>query len=112
MRIDKEPEVRACVEISITDRREKEISDLGFMALAQVKNSDFAVFFSSPSCYEPKRYTEYAANANSRLSCQLQYVLTGSRFMHYLKVMARDKLGSYPHAVIGNAGSIAGLAST
>ena len=94
-RVEKEPEVRACVEVQITDRREKEVADLGYLALTQVKNTDFAVFFSSQSCFEPKRYTELAANVNSRLSCQLQYVLTGSRFMHYLKVMARDKRGSY-----------------
>jgi type VI secretion system protein ImpC len=94
-RIDEEPEVRASVEFQITDRREKELSDLGFLALIQVKNSDLAVFFNSPSCYEPNRYVSDAANMNSRLSCQLQYVLTGSRFMQYLKVMVRDERASY-----------------
>jgi type VI secretion system protein ImpC len=94
-RIEDGPELRTGVEVAITDRQEKEFADLGFIPLTQVKNSDFAVFFNSSSCCEPKRYTEDSANANSRLSCQLQYVLTGSRFMHYLKVMARDVRGSY-----------------
>jgi type VI secretion system protein ImpC len=94
-RVDNEAETRSCVEIAITDRREKEISDLGFLALTQAINSDFAVFFSAPSCCRPKQYAADAANVNSRLSCQLQYVLTASRFMHYLKVMARDSLESY-----------------
>lgn len=33
-------------EVSITDRREKELSDLGFIALIYRKNSDKAAFFS------------------------------------------------------------------
>jgi type VI secretion system protein ImpC len=94
-RTEEEPEVRASVEFQITDRREKELSDLGFLALTQVKNSNLAVFYNSPSCYEPGRYDSEAANLNSRLSCQLQYVLTGSRFMHYFKVMVRDARASY-----------------
>jgi type VI secretion system protein ImpC len=94
-RADEESEIRSSVEFQIADRREKEILDLGFLALSQLRNSEFAVFFSAPSCHSPKKYTEDAANMNSRLSSQLQYVLTASRFMHYLKVIARDRLGSY-----------------
>jgi type VI secretion system protein ImpC len=94
-RAEMEGEIRSCVEFMITDRHEKEFSDLGFLPLTQLRNSEFAVFLSTPSCCSPKRYTDNEANANSRSSCQLQYVLTASRFMHYLKVIARDRLGSY-----------------
>ena len=86
---------RSSVEVAIHDRREKKMSDAGFLALIQTLNSDFAVFFSAPSCAKPNIYRDDTANANSRLSCQLQYILTASRFMHYLKVMARDYVGSY-----------------
>jgi len=88
-------ETRLTLETSITDRREKELSDLGFLSLLQVKNTDYAVFFSTPSCARAKLFEKDEANANSRLSCQLPYVLTASRFVHYLKVMARDNVGAF-----------------
>jgi type VI secretion system protein ImpC len=88
-------EVRSALEIGITDRREKELSDLGFLPLLTYLNSDYAAFFSVSSCASPKQYESDAANVNSRLSCQLPYVLTASRFVHYLKVISRDRLGSY-----------------
>ena len=46
------------------------------------------------SCQRAKKYDTDAANANARLSCQLQYMFSTSRFAHYLKVMMRDKTGS------------------
>lgn len=88
-------ESRSGIEATISDRREKELSDLGFLPLVQARNTDRAVFFTSNSCCRPKRYDSDAATANSRLMCQLSYVLTGARFMHYLKVIARDRVGSY-----------------
>ena len=88
-------EMRSALEVGITDYREKELSDLGFLTLLGVKNTDYAAFFSVSSCARPQRYLTDEANVNSRLSCQLPYVLTASRFVHYLKVMARDRVGSY-----------------
>jgi len=82
-------------EIGITDRREKEFSDLGFIPLVHCKNTDYAAFFAAQSCQKPKKYDLDAANANARLSTQLQYMLAVSRFAHYLKAMMRDKIGSF-----------------
>lgn len=82
-------------EIGITDRREKEFSDLGFIPLVHCKNTDYAAFFGAQSCQKPKKYDLDAANANARLSTQLQYMLAVSRFAHYLKAMMRDKIGSF-----------------
>lgn len=81
-------------EIAITDRREKELSDLGFIPLVHRKRTDYAAFVSMQSCQKPKQYDVDAANANARLSTQLQYVLTTSRFAHYLKAIMRDRIGS------------------
>jgi type VI secretion system protein ImpC len=92
---DEERDLRSGIEAIITDRREKELADLGFLPLVQIKNTDRAVFFTASSCCRPKRYDNDAASANSRLMCQLSYVLTGARFMHYVKVIARDRVGSY-----------------
>ncbi|HEX8558024.1 MAG TPA: type VI secretion system contractile sheath large subunit [Pyrinomonadaceae bacterium] len=82
-------------EIAITDRREKEFSDLGFIPLVHCKNTDYAAFFAAQSVNKPKRYDSDFANANARLSSQMQYIMAISRFAHYLKAMMRDKVGSY-----------------
>ena len=82
-------------EIAITDRREKELSDLGFIPLVHCKGTDYAAFFGTQSANRPKVYDLPAANANARLSAQLQYILAVSRFAHFLKAMMRDKIGSF-----------------
>jgi type VI secretion system protein ImpC len=82
-------------EIAITDRREKELADLGFVPLVHCKGTDFAAFFSTQSVNKPKKYDTDAANANARLSSQLQYILAVSRFAHYMKSIMRDKVGSF-----------------
>ncbi len=82
-------------EIAITDRREKELADLGFVPLVHCKGTDYAAFFSTQSANKAKAYDSDAANANARLSSQLQYIMAISRFAHYLKSMMRDKIGSF-----------------
>ena len=82
-------------EIAITDRREKELADLGFIPLVHCKGTDYAAFFSTQSCNKAKVYDSDAATANARLSSQLQYIMATSRFAHYLKSMMRDKIGSF-----------------
>ena len=82
-------------EIAITDRREKELSDLGFMPLVHCKNTDYAAFFGAQSTQKPKKYDTDAANANASLSAQLQYMFAVCRIAHYLKSMMRDKVGSF-----------------
>jgi len=82
-------------EIAITDRREKEFADNGFIPLSHCKNTDYAAFFGAQSCNKAKKYDTDAANANARLSAQLQYIFAVSRFAHYLKTIMRDKIGSF-----------------
>jgi type VI secretion system protein ImpC len=82
-------------EVPITDRREKELADLGFVPLVHCKGTDYAAFFSVQTCQKPKVYDTDAANANARLSAQLPYLMAVSRFAHYLKAMMRDKIGSF-----------------
>ncbi|RPJ11363.1 MAG: type VI secretion system contractile sheath large subunit, partial [Deltaproteobacteria bacterium] len=82
-------------EIAITDRREKELADLGFIPLVHCKGTDYAAFFSTQTTNKPKLYDTDSANANARLSSQLQYILAVSRFAHYLKSIMRDKIGSF-----------------
>jgi type VI secretion system protein ImpC len=82
-------------EIAITDRREKELADMGLAPLVHCKGHDYAAFFSVQSCQKPKVYDQEAATANARLSAQMPYILAVARFAHYLKTMMRDKIGSF-----------------
>ncbi|HEY7208974.1 MAG TPA: type VI secretion system contractile sheath large subunit [Bryobacteraceae bacterium] len=82
-------------EIAITDRRENELAKLGFIPLSYYKGTDTAVFTGAQSTQKPQLYLDDDANANSRLSTQLQYIFACSRFAHFLKAMMRDKVGSF-----------------
>jgi type VI secretion system protein ImpC len=92
---DGEIALKCPTEIAITDRREKELSDLGFIPLVHCKGTDYAAFFGMQSTQKIRKYDTDAANANARLSSQMQYLMATSRFAHYLKAMMRDKIGSF-----------------
>jgi type VI secretion system protein ImpC len=79
----------------VTDRREKELADLGFAPLVHCKGTDKAAFFSVQSAQKAKVYDTASATANARISAQLPYIFAVSRFAHYLKSMMRDKIGGY-----------------
>lgn len=95
---DGDPDLKCPTEIGITDRREAELSQLGFLPLCHYKNTDYAVFFGGQSCQKPKIYSTPDATANAAISARLPYLMATSRFAHYLKVMARDKIGSFMEA--------------
>jgi type VI secretion system protein ImpC len=82
-------------EIGITDRREAELSKLGFLPLCHYKNTDYAVFFGAQTTQRPKKYDSPDATANAAISARMPYIMATSRFSHYLKVMGRDKIGSF-----------------
>lgn len=85
----------ACpTEVSISDRREAELSKNGFMPLLHRKNTDVAAFIGAQSLQKPAHYDDAAATANAELSARLPYIMAVCRFAHYLKVMVRDKIGS------------------
>jgi type VI secretion system protein ImpC len=88
-------DMKCPTEIAISDRREKELADLGFVPLVHCKNTDYAAFFGGQSTNKARLYNTAAANANARISAMLPYVLNASRFAHYIKVIMRDKVGSF-----------------
>jgi type VI secretion system protein ImpC len=87
--------IQCPTEISITDRREKELNDLGFLPLCYCKNKDYAVFFGGQTLYKAKIYNKSDATANACLSGRLPYILNVCRFAHYIKSIMRDKIGQY-----------------
>ncbi|MDD4268211.1 MAG: type VI secretion system contractile sheath large subunit [Pirellulales bacterium] len=92
---DGDLDLKCPTEIAITDRREAELSKLGFLPLCHYKNTDYSVFFGAQSAQRPKKYDRPEATANAAISARLPYIMASSRFAHYLKVIARDKIGSF-----------------
>jgi type VI secretion system protein ImpC len=85
-------------EVGITDRREAELSNLGFLPLSHYKNTDYAVFFGAQTTHKPKKYDRSDATDNAQISARMPYIMATSRFAHYLKILARDKIGSFMEA--------------
>jgi type VI secretion system protein ImpD len=86
---------RPPTDVVVTTRLERELADLGFTTLCALRDSSDVALFSDPSIQEPTKYDTAAATANARLSSMLHAVLCVSRFAHYIKVMAREKIGSF-----------------
>lgn len=82
-------------DVLITDTKEREISDLGLIPLCQCYDMPFAAFYNNQSVQMPKVQDSKEATINAKLSGMLQHVLCGSRIAHYIKVMIRDKVGSF-----------------
>lgn len=87
--------VKSSTEVSISEFHEKELSTLGFIPLCHCKDTDYSVFYTNSSVQKPTVYSESDATANSKISAMLQYVMCVSRFAHYLKCVARDKIGGH-----------------
>lgn len=91
-------EMQCPSEVAITERRENELSSLGFLPLCHYKRTDYSVFFGAQTAQKPQEYegpNGADATANAKISARLPYIMATSRIAHYLKVMARDKIGSF-----------------
>ncbi|WP_299439379.1 type VI secretion system contractile sheath large subunit [uncultured Rhodospira sp.] len=86
---------RGPVAVAMPEVRESELSEVGLMPLAAHQHTPFAVFRSVGSVQAPQHYDRPEATVNARLSAMLHYILCISRFAHLIKVMARDKTGSF-----------------
>ncbi|MDO6610163.1 type VI secretion system contractile sheath large subunit [Shewanella sp. 1_MG-2023] len=82
------------VDLLVSDRAEKALSDQGFIPLSPVSGCEHLVFYSNASIQEPPKYELLEDNINAKLSSMLQYILCVSRFAHYIKVIGREKIGS------------------
>ena len=86
-------------EVLITDRREYELAEEGFITLTMRKGSDNASFFSANSVQKPKKFPNTAegkaAETNYKLGTQLPYMFVINRLAHYIKVLQREQIGSW-----------------
>lgn len=87
--------MKPSVDVIITDSMERELSDLGLIPLCHCYDTPFSAFYSNQSVQLPKHRQSKADDINAKLSAMLQHVLCASRIAHYLKVMIRDKIGSF-----------------
>jgi type VI secretion system protein ImpC len=86
-------------EVLVSDRREYELAEQGFMALTMRKGSDNAAFFSANSVQKPKFFGTSSegkeAELNYKLGTQLPYMFIVNRLAHYIKVLQRENIGSW-----------------
>ncbi|SMF29839.1 type VI secretion system protein ImpD [Alteromonadaceae bacterium Bs31] len=82
-------------DILITDSLEREISELGLVPLCHCYNTPFSAFYSNQSVQKSVKTKNSATDANAKLSTMLQHILCASRVAHYIKIMIRDKIGSF-----------------
>lgn len=90
--------IKPVTDVIITDVKERELSELGLIPLCQCYDTPFAAFYNNQSLRKPARQASRENDLNARLSAMLQHVLCGARVAHYIKVMIRDKVGSFTTA--------------
>ena len=94
-----EIETKIPTEVLVSDRREYELAEEGFIALTMRKGSDNAAFFSASSAQKVKFFGNSeegkTAEFNYKLGTQLPYLMIINRLAHYLKVLQREQLGSW-----------------
>lgn len=96
---DGSKDLKCPTEVSITDRREGELSKAGLIGLIHRQHTDKAAFIGAQSLYRPKKYVDDMATASDNMSSRIPYIFAVSRFSHYLKAMVRDKIGQSPDRI-------------
>jgi type VI secretion system protein ImpD len=86
--------IKPSIEVLLSDSQEKDLADLGFIALRKIPFSEYSVFYSNQSIHSPPRFDRPIASVNARLSAMLQYMLCVSRFAHYIKLLGRQFIGT------------------
>ncbi len=94
-----ETQTKIPTEILVSERKEFELAEEGFIGLTMRKGSDNAAFFSANSCQKPKKFANTPegkeAQLNYKLGTELPYNFVVSRLAHYLKVLQRENIGSW-----------------
>jgi type VI secretion system protein ImpC len=82
-------------EVALSGRSASELSDFGFLALAQNAGLGWAAFPGAASCGKPPPQANAAADAEAGPPARLDQLLCLSRFLHALVMQARDRIGSF-----------------
>ena len=96
-------EAKIPTEVLLSERKEFELAEEGFIGLTMRKGSDNACFFSASSCQKPKYFGQSQegkdAELNYKLGTQLPYLFIVNRLAHYLKVLQREQIGTWKERV-------------
>jgi type VI secretion system protein ImpC len=84
-------------EIAISDRREFELANLGFLPLVHPRNIEISVFMGTQSCHKPKLCGKPDADAVQEVAAKISFTLCASRFAHYLMLIAQER---FTHAFV------------
>jgi len=84
--------IRPATDILISDSLERQLADYGLTALCQHSNSTVSAFFSLPSLFAS------GPASNDRIAAMMQHLFCASRFAHHIKILARDKIGTFSSA--------------
>ncbi len=82
-------------DVLVTDKVERQLANQGFIPLCQCYDTNLAAFYSNQSAQKPQVMKATLDSTNARLSTMLQHILCSARIAHYLKVIIRDKVGSF-----------------
>lgn len=88
-------DMKCPTEISIGDRRDGELADVGLMDLRHWQNTDTAAFGNARSLYQFTEYDDPDATSNSKLNAELPCIFAVCRFAHFIKVMVREAIGQF-----------------
>jgi len=83
------------IECIVTNPMEQLFDLSGIMTYSPAGFGHELILHNCPSIHIPEQYTKDIANQNSQISSLLNYILCVSRFAHYIKIIGRDKVGSF-----------------
>jgi type VI secretion system protein ImpD/type VI secretion system protein ImpC len=89
---------RKSIEYQFSFRQEHALVDVGLLPVGILPFGPELVFGASRSMQAPASYsgaTAATAEANARLSAQINSMLCAARFAHLVKVMGRDMVGAF-----------------
>ncbi|MCA9174397.1 MAG: type VI secretion system contractile sheath large subunit [Planctomycetales bacterium] len=89
---------KTSTEVAITDEQENDLAELGMMPLCDCRDTEYSAFYSNPSVQKPELYDDPDVTKNAKISSMLHYMLCVSRIAHYIKVIGREKVGSFMEA--------------
>lgn len=82
-------------EVCITDTQEKRLSEAGFIPLCVEHHTQLPIFYSDHSIQKPQRPVKHVSDVNANISVLMQYLLCACRFAHYVKIIGRNKMGTF-----------------
>jgi type VI secretion system ImpC/EvpB family protein len=82
-------------DVAIGEELDRELGAVGFLPLCDCPDAGISAFHQVGTIQRADAYDRPVATANARLSAQLPVVLNVSRFAHYIKVIAREKIGAF-----------------